>query len=132
MASAHGLLHDDGTTRAELIERLAERLSDPTYLQEQLDVLTEDEHAALAAARASGGGLRGFLLDRDHPGAAEALVDRGMLLRLFAAAGPLRGDLFAAPDDPLALLQEPQAAEAPPGGESSPASGERRASDPAF
>ena len=32
MASAHGLLSDDATTRAELIERLGERLLDPTYL----------------------------------------------------------------------------------------------------
>src|SRR5439155_1045240 len=32
MASAHGLLHDDGTTRVELIERLAERRgSDPAF-----------------------------------------------------------------------------------------------------
>src|SRR6266852_1211974 len=128
MASAHGLLHDDGTTRAELIDRLAERLLDQSYLQEQLDGLTEDERAALVAARASGGEQRGFLLDRDHPGAAEGLVDRGLLFRLFAAAGPRRGELFSAPDELLALLPEPPAVEAPPTDAPAPASVERRAS----
>jgi hypothetical protein len=132
MASVHGLLYDDGTTRAELIERLAERLRDPAYLQEQLDGLTADEGAALRDARASGGEQRGFLLDRDHPGAAEALIDRGLLFRLFAAAGPLRGELFTVPDELLALLPVPPALEAPPTGEPPPASVERRASDPAF
>ncbi len=132
MASAHGLLHDDGTTRAELVDRLAERLLDQAYLQEQLAGLTEDERAALVAARASGGEQRGFLLDRDHPGASEALVDRGLLFRQFAAAGPLRGELFTAPDELLALLPVPPAAEAPPVGEPPPSSPDRRASDPAF
>jgi hypothetical protein len=132
MASVHGLLFDDGTTRAELIERLAERLIDPAYLLEQLDSLTEDELAALAAARSTGGDQRGFLLDRDYPGAAEALVERGLLFRQFAAAGPLRGELFTAPDELLALLPQPPAVEEPPTGEPAPASAERRASDPAF
>src|SRR5579859_471428 len=132
MASAHGLPFDDGTTRAELIERIAERLLDPIYLQEQLDGLLTDERAALAAARASGGEQRGFLLDREHPGAAEALVDRGLLFRLFAAAGPRRGELFTVPDEVLTLLPEPPAVEPPPTGEPPPAAVDRRASDPAF
>src|SRR5579859_5802518 len=132
MASAHGLLHDDSTTRAELIERIAERLLDPAYLREQIDGLAPDEFAALVATRASGGEQRGFLLDRDHPGAAEALVERGLLFRLFAAAGPRRGELFAAPDELLALLPEPPAVEAPPTGAPAPPAGERRVSDPAF
>jgi hypothetical protein len=132
MASVHGLLYDDSTTRAELIARLAERLSDPSYLQEQLSALADDERAALIAARASGGEQRGFLLDRDHPGAAEALVDRGLLFRLFAAAGPRRGELFTAPDELLALLPEPPPVAAPPTAEPEPAHAERRASDPAF
>ncbi len=132
MASAHGLLYDDGTTRAELIERIADRMRDPAYLQEQLDSLTDDERAALLAARASGGEQRGFLLDRDHPGAAEALVERGLLFRLFAAGGPLRGELFTVPDELLAVLPEPPAAEAPPSGEPTPGAAERRTSDPAF
>src|SRR5258708_11301905 len=132
MASVHGLLFDDGTTRTELIERIAERLADSSYLQEQLDGLADDERAALLAARASGGEQRGFLLDRAHPGAAEALVERGLLFRLFAAAGPRRGELFTAPDELLALLPEPPVVESPPVGEPAPASGERRASDPTF
>jgi hypothetical protein len=130
MASVHGLLYDDGTTRTELIQRIAERLLDSSYLREQLDGLSDDEQAALLAARASGGEQRGFLLERDYPGAAEALVERGLLFRLFAAAGPRRGELFTAPDELLALLPEPPALEAPPPGE--PAPTERRASDPAF
>src|SRR5437660_3965861 len=132
MASVHGLLHDDGTTRAELIQRIAERLLDPAYLQEQLDGLSDDEREALVAARASGGEQRGFLLDRDHPGAAEVLVERGLLFRLFAAAGPLRGELFTVPDELLALLPAPPLPESPPIGEPPPVSVERRASDPAF
>src|SRR5437660_3438390 len=132
MASVHGLIHDDGTTRAELIERIAERLLDHAYLQEQLDGLSDDEREALVATRASGGDQRGFLLDRDHPGAAEALVERGLLFRLFAAAGPLRGELFTVPDEVLILLPEPPAVEAPPSGASAPAAADRRASDPAF
>ena len=132
MASAHGLLFDDGTTRTELVERIAERLLDPTYLHEQLDALSDDERAALLAARASGGEQRGFLLDRDHPGAAEALVERGLLFRQFAAAGPRRGELFTVPDEVLALLPEPPAAERPPSGASAPAAADRRTSDPAF
>src|SRR5205807_3575599 len=117
MASAHGLLFDDGTTRAELVERIVERLLDPTYLQKQLDGLSDDERAALLAARASGGEQRGFLLDRDYPGAAEALVERGLLVRLFAAAGPLRGELFTVPDELFAFLPTPPAAELPPTGD---------------
>src|SRR4030088_1350067 len=104
---AHGLLHDDSITRTELIERLAERLGDPTYLSEQLRGLAPDEHSVLIEARASDGELRGLLVDRDHPGAAEALAERGLLFRLFNAAGPLRGEGFSAPDELLSLLPEP-------------------------
>src|SRR5260370_12963923 len=128
MASAHGLLYDDGTTRAELIERIADRMRDPAYLQEQLDSLTDDERAALLAARASGGEQRGFLLDRDHPGAAEALVERGLLFRLFAAGGPLRAELVTVPDDLLPVLPYPPAAEAPPSGQPPPGAPQPRAS----
>src|SRR5712691_1556170 len=114
IASAHGLLHDDSTTRAELIERLAERLGDPTYLAEQLRGLSPDEQSVLNDARAADGELRGLLVDRDHPGAAEALAERGLLFRLFNAAGPLRGEVFSAPDELLVLLPEPPTVEAPP------------------
>ncbi|MDQ6670341.1 MAG: hypothetical protein M3069_06250 [Chloroflexota bacterium] len=131
MASAHGLLHDDATTRGELIDRLTERLLvDPTYLQEQLDRLPDGERATLIAARASGGELRGLLVERDHPGAGEALIERGLLFRIFAAAGPLRGEVFEVPEEILARLPQPPAVDAPPAGEAPPA--ERRASDPAF
>jgi hypothetical protein len=131
MASAHGLLHDDSTTRAELIERLAERLGDPTYLSEQLRGLSPDEEPVLNEARAADGELRGLLIDRDHPGAAESLAERGLLFRLFNAAGPLRGEVFSAPDELLALLPEPPTVAGPPLLEPPPQA-ERRASDPAF
>jgi hypothetical protein len=131
MASVHGLVHDDATTRGELIERLAERLLlDPTYLEDQLERLSDDERATLMAARASGGELRGLLVERDHPGAGEVLIERGFLFRIFAAAGPLRGEVFEAPQEILARLPEPPAADAPPAGDALPI--ERRASDPAF
>ena len=76
IASYHGLVHDDSTTRAELIERIVERLLAPTYLDQQLAGLAEDERAVLVTARGSAGELRGVLIDRDHPGAAEALAER--------------------------------------------------------
>jgi hypothetical protein len=131
MASAHGLLYDDSTTRAELIDRLAERLGDATYLAEQVRGLSPDERSVLNEARAADGELRGLLLDRDHPGAAEALAERGLLFRLFNAAGPLRGEVFSAPDELMALLPEPPRVEGPPLAEPPPQA-ERRASDPAF
>src|SRR3984893_6359552 len=130
MASVHGLVHDDAATRGELIERLAELLLDPPYLHEQLDQLSDDEQATLMAARASGGELRGLLIERDHPGAGEALLERGLLFRIFAAAGPLRGEVFEAPQEILARLPAPPAVDAPPADASPPA--DRRASDPAF
>ena len=131
VASSHGLVHDDGTTHAELIERIAERLLAPTYLDEQLAALAEDERAVLVAARGSAGELRSLLIDRDHPGAAEALAERGLLYRVFAAAGPLRGEVLAVPDELLERLPSPPPVEAPPS-VSPPAPGERRTSDPAF
>src|ERR1700682_1564125 len=130
MASVHGLVHDAATTRGELIERLADRLLDPNYLGEQVAGLADDERATLVAARASGGELRGLLVERDHPGAGEALIERGLLFRLFAAAGPLRGEVFQAPAEVLALLPPPPAVDAPPATEAPPL--ERRSSDPAF
>src|ERR1700686_5207665 len=113
MASTHGLVYDDATTRGELIERLAERfLVEPTFLAEQLERLPEDERATLQAARASGGELRGLLVERDHPGAGEALIERGLLFRIFAAAGPLRGEVFEVPAEVLVLLPPPPALDA--------------------
>src|SRR3981189_307247 len=85
MASAAGLPRADSPRRAELIERLAERLGDPTYLAEQLRGLAPDEQSVLNEARAADGELRGLLIARDHPGSAEALADRGVLVRLFHA-----------------------------------------------
>jgi len=130
VAEAHGLPHDDGTTRAELIERIADRLGDSRYLGEQLASLSPAERATLASARTSAGELRGLLVDAEQPGAAEALAERGWLFRVFAAAGPLRGEVYVVPDEFLALLpaDEPQHAlraepQAPP---------EPRWTDPAF
>src|SRR6202011_2741824 len=68
--------------------------------------------------------------ERDHPGAGEALIERGLLFRIFAAAGPLRGEVFEVPQEILALLPAPPALDAPPATEAPPA--ERRSSDPAF
>jgi hypothetical protein len=130
IASRHGLPADDASTRAELIERLEERLTDPVYLHELIDSLPEDQQAALSAARASGGEVRGFLLDRDRPGAADELLDLGLLFRTFAAAGPRRGEVFALPDELLDLLPAPPGAAPPPTSDQVPS--ERRSSEPAF
>jgi hypothetical protein len=130
VASAHGLPHDDGTTRGELIARIAERFGARPWLDNQLHSLNADEREVLVSARASAGELRGLLVDSAHPGAAESLADRGWLYRVFAAAGPLRGEVFVVPDELLAVLPEdaepqPLLADAPP-----PA--EPRWTDPAF
>jgi hypothetical protein len=114
VASSHGLAVDDATTRAELVERITDRLSDPVYVTELIDTLAADERAALSAARAGGGEIRGPLLDRDQPGAATPLVERGLLFRTFAAAGPRRGEVFSVPEEILALLPAPPPAEQPP------------------
>jgi len=64
-------------SRAELIERLGERLTDVVYLTEQVAALTEDERAVLHAARAgdlrvlevcSGGCLAADSVDAVHNG----------------------------------------------------------------
>ncbi len=130
IAASHGLPEDEATTRTELIDRLEERLADRVYLAELIDSLAEDERAALLAARASGGEMRGLLIDRDQPGAAAALADRGLLFRTFAAAGPRRGEIFALPDELLEVLPEPPTQEPPRTQAEAPE--ERRATDPAF
>ncbi|HET6318602.1 MAG TPA: hypothetical protein VFG86_19275 [Chloroflexota bacterium] len=131
IAVAHGLPADESDTRTELIELLSERLADRAYLQEQVSRLAADEQAALVAARASGGEVRGFLLDRDQPGAAAELVERGLLFRTFAAAGPRRGEVFFIPDELFSVLPAPPEEEPPPTNEAS-APPERRTSDPVF
>jgi hypothetical protein len=132
IASAHGTVFDDSTTRAELIDRLVDRLGAPEYLTEQLASASDDERAVLALARRNGGEVRGLLVDRDYPGAAEALADRGLLYRVFAAAGPLRGEIFAAPEELLARLPPPPAEAGPVLLSNPPAPADRRVSDPAF
>src|SRR5579859_2052020 len=129
VADSHGLAYDASTTRAELIERIADRLSDRAYLEEQLRGLPEEDRAILGSARASGGELRGLLIDREQPGAADALAERGWLFRVFAAEGPLRGEVFVVPDELLAVLPESAAFASPPAEELVPA--ERRLTDPA-
>jgi hypothetical protein len=109
VAAAHGLPLDDGTTRDELLARIADRLSDAAYLDEQLRGLSDDERAVLASARASAGELRGLLVDSEHPGTTEELADRGWLYRVFAAAGPLRGEVYVVPDEFFPLLPAEQA-----------------------
>ena len=42
VATQHGLPHDDGTTRAELVGRLCQRMLAPTYLDEQLARLADE------------------------------------------------------------------------------------------
>lgn len=138
VAEAHGLPHDDSTTRTELIHLIAERLSDLGYVRERFGLLSEDERSVLLSARASGGELRGFLVDSEHPGAAESLADRGWLYRVFAAAGPLRGEVFVVPDELLSALpqsvDDAESAGAPASGgfEPEPPAVERRTTDPAF
>jgi hypothetical protein len=107
VADAHGLPHDDSTTRAELIQRIAERLGNRAYLDEQLTHLSPAERDILSSAKTSAGELRGLLVDAEHPGAAEDLAERGWLYRVFAAVGPLRGEVFVVPDELLELLPEP-------------------------
>jgi hypothetical protein len=130
IAASHGLAVDEATTRLELVDRLAERLADPSYLAELITSLADDERHALFAARDSGGEMRGLLIDRDQPGAAPALAERGLLFRTFAAAGPRRGEIFTVPDEVLQVLPPPRATESPPAHESPP--NERRTSDPVF
>jgi hypothetical protein len=91
LAAAHGLTPDEATTRSELVERLVERLSEPTYLAEHIAGLAEAERAALLEVRAAGGQMRGFLLEKRHAGAVADLVSRGLLFRTFTAAGPRSG-----------------------------------------
>lgn len=130
MADAHGLAHDDTATRDELIARLSERLRDAQYLQDRLRSLTDEERSILVSARASSGELRGLLVDADHPGAAESLADRGWLFRVFAASGPLRGEVFVVPDELLALLPAPSRSDGPRAETEPPAA--PRWTDPAF
>ncbi len=141
MAALHGLPVDDATTRTELVERLSERLGDPTYQRGRLEALDERERRALAAARAAGGEVRGYLLVRllGSAGldAARPLLEHGFLFRTFAALGPHRGEVFAVPEEILALLpgEAPAGADAPgglPRGVEPPPREHRRASDPVF
>ena len=130
VAEAHGLAHDEGTTRDELIARIADRLAEPTYLDEQARGLTDAERSVLTSARASAGELRGLLVDSDHPGAAEDLANRGWLYRVFAAGGPLRGEVYVVPDEVLAVLPAAEPVTMPPA--DAPVPAEPRWSDPAF
>jgi hypothetical protein len=107
VAAAHSLPVDDSTTRQELIQRICERFSDSAYLRGQVEALTSDQREILASAYASSGELRGLLVDSEHPGAAEDLADRGWLFRVFAAHGPLRGEVFVVPDEVLDCLPAP-------------------------
>jgi hypothetical protein len=130
VAAAHGLAHDDGTTRDELIARIAERLGERAYLEERVRGLSEIERSVLASARSSSGELRGLLVDSQHPGTAEDLAERGWLYRVFASQGPLRGEVYVVPDELLEVLPVAQPVAAPPA--AAPAPAEPRWSDPAF
>jgi hypothetical protein len=130
VAEAHGLAHDDGTTRDELIARIAERFADRAYLEARVSGLSDAERAVLASARSSAGELRGLLVDSEHPGTAEALADLGWLYRVFASDGPLRGEVYVVPDELLDVL--PAAEPAAPPLADAPAPAEPRWSDPAF
>ena len=132
IAAAHNLPHDDAATRAELIEAIEARLLDPSFVQDLLARLDDNERQALLAIRASGGEIRGFLLDRDTPGAGDVLSETGLLYRTFTTAGPRRGEVFSVPDELLELLPQPPADEAPPRPGRAPPPAERRASEPAF
>jgi hypothetical protein len=141
VAANHGLAVDDSTTRTELVERLSQRLTDPAYLTAQLETLDPREQRVLNAARSSGGELRGFLLSRilesDDPDAPRSLLERGFLFRTFAPLGPHRGEVFAVPDEVLALLAPVSGHDATPGAvlppiADAPPREEWRGSDPSF
>ena len=129
VASAHGLAHDDTTTRDELIAGLSERFADRAYITELLNALTHEERDVLASAHASYGELRAQIVDGDHPGMAEDLADGGWLFRVFAAAGPLRGEVFVVPDEVLELVRAP---DEPRLRTDAAAPAEQRWTDPAF
>ncbi len=141
MAAVHGLPVDETATRSELGESLAQRLSDPRYLRTRVETLSDEQRRALAAARAGGGELRGFLLARilgsADSGASQPLLEQGFLFRTFAPLGPHRGEVFAVPDEVLDLL-EPEVLPEGAGDAGLPAAAEapkrpdRRASDPVF
>ncbi len=140
MAALHGLPADETTTRAELAEALHQRLGDSAYLRTCVEALVPEQRRALAAARAGGGEIRGFLLARilgsAEAAASQPLLDRGFLFRTFAPLGPHRGELFAVPDEVLDLLQvempDEHGATGPPLAAPPPARQDRRASDPVF
>lgn len=124
IATAHGVAHDEATSRSELVERLASRYADHETLRGFLASRAAGrESAALSAARAGGGEIRGFLLGRllgrDEAEAARDLVESGLLFRTFSPLGPHRGEVYAVPEEVLAVLPE-----------STDEGGERRAGRP--
>ena len=133
IARAHGLSGADSSTRAELVERLCERLQDVAYLTEQLRRLDDARRRVLLEARANASGeLRGALIERAYPGAAAALAELGLLFRVFTTDGPLRGEVFAVPDEILQLLPPPADPVPALPTASEPRPADRRASDPVF
>ncbi|MBI2755814.1 MAG: hypothetical protein HYX52_03795 [Chloroflexi bacterium] len=136
VAATHGLAPDPLATRAELVSLLDARFQDAATLRESLDALEPGARAALEAAPRGGGEIRGFLLAR-LLGTTEpaVLLDRGFLFRTFSPLGAHRGEVFAAPEEVLALLPGRDAAGTdttlPPSVEP-PEPTDRRASDPAF
>jgi hypothetical protein len=131
IAASHGLAHDEATTRAELVDRIAERLADTAYLREQLDSLEREVHAGLLSVRDNGGEIRAFLLERDSPAVADELVERGLLSRTFAAGGARRGEVFVLPEEIMAALPAAPPVQPPPT-VGQPAAAERRTTDSAF
>ena len=126
MASAHGLLQRR-RHHARRADRAPRRTpARPDVPRTSSSRLCPTTSAPCCRARASGGELRGLLLDRDHPARPKRWSSAACCFALFAAAGPLRGEVFAAPDELLALLPEPPPIERAAAGEPRPPSARQR------
>ena len=117
IAAVHEVALSEPPARAEVVHALLERLLAPGYLQQFFEKRPPEEQRALALVAHDGGQSRGFVLERrlrQHTGDEAddegvqailgTLVQAGLLFRTFQAIGPDRGEIFALPDELLALV----------------------------
>jgi hypothetical protein len=103
---------DESALRAELIEALHGRLSDPGRIVDMLARLSPEEQAVLALVRNDGWTSRAFVLDRRYPRAASpspsprvdpspsvSLLWKGLLFRGFDTIGEWRGEVYYVPEE---------------------------------